>query len=362
MPATTYAPTHFRVQYNRPGEYMASEEEILDGVIRLLRHRNRNDLAQLLGRAWLELDESTQYGSYLFSALTTARVHAPVEEYERLRNLWHDENEIFRVLLEIQPPRDHSIEINNLEFVVDTSTPNDTQKKLISELEAQRSLMIAVATGGPRIQTVNAEYQQRRARINEMLDHLEIPDPNPFADLWAWYGKWSSGDLPSYQSRRQFISDLYGPLVGRLSRSTPLPAPRIFQEPTGWAKVDRNVGEIRQRLERASREEQFQAVGLLCREALISLAQTVFDPERHKILDGVTVSPTDAKRMLEAYLATEMAGSENKVARQHAKAALDLANELQHKRTAVFRQAALCAEATAAVINLIAIMSGQRDP
>jgi hypothetical protein len=35
---------------------------------------------------------------------------------------------------------------------------------------------------------------------------------------------------------------------------------------------------------------------------------------------------------------------------------------LQHKRTADFRHAALCAEATAAVINLVAIVSGQRDP
>lgn len=126
--------------------------------------------------------------------------------------------------------------------------------------------------------------------------------------------------------------------------------------------MDRTVSEIRQRLERASTEEQFQAVGLLFREALISLAQTVFDPSRHKVLDGVAVSSTDAKRRLEAYLAAELAGGENKVARQHAKASLDLANELQHKRTATFRQAALCAEATAAVINLIAIMSGRRDP
>jgi hypothetical protein len=341
---------------------MASED-ILNGVVKLLTHRNRNDLALLLRHAWLELDESTQYGSYLFSTLTTARIHAPVQDYERLRSLWEDDqNEIFRTLLEIQPPRDRSIEINNLEFVVDTSTPSDIHQDLINEIEAQRSLMITVATGGPRIQQVNAEYQQRRTTIDQMLRHLELPDPNPFVDLWAWYGKWSGGDLPSYQSRRQFISDIYTPLVDRLKRGTPSAASRIFPEPTGWAKVDRTVGEIRQRLARATTEEQFQAVGLLCREGLISLAQTVFDPAKHKILDDVNVSPTDAKRMLEAYLATEMAGGENKVARQHAKAALDLANEVQHKRTATFRQAALCAEATASVINLIAIMSGQRDP
>ena len=52
----------------------------------------------------------------------------------------------------------------------------------------------------------------------------------------------------------------------------------------------------------------------------------------------------------------------NAIARRHAKASLDLANELQHQRTAAFRKAALCAEATASVVNIIAILSGVRDP
>ncbi len=342
---------------------MHSEAESLDGVVKLLKFRKRHDLAQLLERAWLELDESNQYGSYLYSTLTTARIHAPIEDYHRLRALpKSDKNEVFDTLLEIYPPRDHSIELTGVEFVVDTSAPADKNKDLLDEIEAQRSLMITVATGGPRIQEVNPEYQERRDRIAAMLAELDIPEPNPYSDLWAWYGKWSSGDLPSYNSRRQFISNLYSPLIDRLKRGTAPRASGIFQGPTGWNKVDRTLSEIRQRLERASTEEQFQAVGLLCREALISLAQTVYDPSRHKILDDVEVSPTDAKRMLEAYLATELAESENKVARQHARAALDLTNELQHKRTATFRQAALCAEATASVVNLIAIMSGQRDP
>jgi hypothetical protein len=88
---------------------------------------------------------------------------APVEEYERLRDLWQDDqDEIFRVLLEVQPPRDHSIEINNLEFVVDTSTPSDTHKELIAEIKAQCNLMIADATGGPRIQAVDADYHTNK--------------------------------------------------------------------------------------------------------------------------------------------------------------------------------------------------------
>ena len=66
--------------------------------------------------------------------------------------------------------------------------------------------------------------------------------------------------------------------------------------------------------------------------------------------------------MLDAYIADNLAGSANEEARRHAKAALALAVALQHTRTADFRQAALCAEATASVINLLAIVSGRRDP
>ena len=68
-----------------------------------------------------------------------------------------------------------------------------------------------------------------------------------------------------------------------------------------------------------------------------------------------------AKRMLDAYIAAELSGGPNESARRHAKAALTLANDLQHHRTADYRQAALCAEATTSVVNLIAIISGQRD-
>ncbi len=136
----------------------------------------------------------------------------------------------------------------------------------------------------------------------------------------------------------------------------------IFDEPTGWTKVDRQIDEVRLRLREATNEEQFQAVGLLCRETLISLAQAVYLPERHPTLDGIAPSSTDAKRMLEAYIAIEIGGQANDEARSHAKASLKLALALQHNRTANFRTAALCAEATVSVVNIIGILSGTRVP
>jgi hypothetical protein len=133
-------------------------------------------------------------------------------------------------------------------------------------------------------------------------------------------------------------------------------------EPTGWDRVDRTVTEIRSRLATAETEEQYQAVGLLCRETLISTSQAVYDPQLHPTLDGVAASPTDAKRMLEAYITIALGSAENEFVRKHTKASLDLAVSLQHKRMASFRDAALCVEATTSVVNLIAIMAGLRDP
>lgn len=134
----------------------------------------------------------------------------------------------------------------------------------------------------------------------------------------------------------------------------------VFKEPTGWRKVDRQLQEMRLRLDTASVEEQFQGVGLLCREVLISVAQEVYDPARHPLVDDKTPSDTDAKRMLEGIFEAELKGSSNEEARGHAKAAVRLALALQHKRLADFRTAALCAEGTWSVVNMLAIIAGRR--
>lgn len=134
----------------------------------------------------------------------------------------------------------------------------------------------------------------------------------------------------------------------------------VFQEPVGWQKVDRQLQEIRSRLEGAQTEEQCQAIGLLCREALISVAQEVYDPTRHPTVDGTTPSDTDARRMLEAIFDSELKGSSNEEARGHAKASVKLALALQHKRTADFKTAALCAEGAYSVVNMLAIVTGRR--
>jgi len=232
-----------------------------------------------------------------------------------------------------------------------------TDDELIAALEQIKTLLISVSTGGPRIQDVQGRYQQTYAPLAAELARRGLANPIVFGNLWDWYGRWSSGDLPTYQSRREFIGEMINPLVNQVRTGRAEPPP-----PTGWQRVDRGVGEMRDRLAAARNEEQFQAVGLLGREALISVAQAVYDRARHPPLDGVEPSATDGKRMLEAYIAVELSGNANEAARKHARSALDFAVALQHRRTATFRDAALCSEATTSVINVIAIVAGRRDP
>ena len=86
--------------------------------------------------------------------------------------------------------------------------------------------MTEVATGQLRIQDANEEYIRRRILVQQELKQRNIDDPNPFTDLWKWYGKWKN-DLPSYQSRREYISDLYDPLVELVQTS---PSSVIFPQ------------------------------------------------------------------------------------------------------------------------------------
>jgi len=355
-----------RKQYRCSQPIGEQDLDSLHGVGGVLRHRGRSDLAALLDNASIEFDVSSTYGSLLFSQITTAEIYAPLQDYERLKSLSPaDGQAILDAILEIWPPRAHNMEITTVVYRLDPSSLEGSahdNAQLLQQIDSLRNLMIAVSTGGPRIDSVNAEYRSGYDNVDQRLRELELRNPNPYRDLWDWYGKWSSGDLPTYRSRREYIRGLFAPLEVRLREGPFGRGAEVFEEPTGWSRVDRALGEMCKRLEEATSEEQFQAVGLICRESMISLAKTVYEPDRHVPTDGTTPSASDAKRMLDAYLAVELSGRTHEAARKHAKAALDLANNLQHRRTATFREAALCAEATSSVVNLIAIVSGQRDP
>jgi len=117
--------------------------------------------------------------------------------------------------------------------------------------------MIAVSTGGPRIQDENDKYTACYKAVDHWLNLLGLDNPNPYKDLWEWYGRWSQGDLPSYASRRTFIPEMYVATIETIEKSDEVQDQQEYT-PTGWERVDRTVYEMKKRLVEAANEEQFQ--------------------------------------------------------------------------------------------------------
>ena len=224
------------------------------------------------------------------------------------------------------------------------------------EIDEVKNILISVATNGAMIQDVNESYKEKQSSLHDKFERIGLDDPNPYNDLWEWYGRWSRGDLPRYANRRSFVSDMYKETIDTIEKSVSTMLSDNY-EPTGWERVDRTVYEMKHRLSVAKTEEQFQAIGMLGREALITIAQQVYNKDLHPTEDGIVPSDTDSKRMLEAYLNYSLSGGSNERQRKFAKTSVDLANQLTHDRMADRSDAELCLTAVTAVANTIRIIS-----
>lgn len=131
-----------------------------------------------------------------------------------------------------------------------------------------------------------------------------------------------------------------------------------FVELNDWERIERTVAKIKQDSNTAKNEEDFQTIGLLCRDVIISLAQAVYDPLKHGNTDekGTIIGPSDAVRMLENYINFSLKGRHNKESRAYTKAVNDLANQLTHKRDATKKDMLLAISSTIALINFIGII------
>jgi len=76
--------------------------------------------------------------------------------------------------------------------------------------------MIAVGTGKRRIEEAEAEYIELRSQITAGLRALGISDPNVFQSLWDWFNYWKEHEMGSYQSRRNYMTSLFKPVIEAL--------------------------------------------------------------------------------------------------------------------------------------------------
>ena len=125
-----------------------------------------------------------------------------------------------------------------------------------------------------------------------------------------------------------------------------------------WDRTEQTLKDAEQGLSSAETPQQFQSIGQLARDTLISLAQAVFRADAHWQSSEPLPSPTDSKRLLEAYISVALAGGGREEARAFARSAIKLADALTHDRSATLKDARLAVAATDAVVRVVALIDG----
>lgn len=307
-------PTRWRVDAKQP-LIRAEEAKMADAhevATKFLESLHRYDLSTLLNEcsiAIVEINGSREIDDEWFPHVRSelARVTAPAPIDEALRKLPDYDQKRVAEAIANGYGRDRSFDLD----VLTGKHEANGVPALIANLLIHREMMINVSTGGSRIQEVNDYYRAREVRIRGSMPN-DVPYENPHEDLWSWYHQWSN-QLPQYKDRRIYVRRLFNAAIEILAKRSSVHLPE--REASGWERVDRTLSKARAQYGLGSAEEDFQQIGLLCREVIISLAQAVFDPEIHQTIDGVQASQTDANRMIEAFIAHEFPGASFKEVR-----------------------------------------------
>lgn len=101
-------------------------------LVKLLIVKKRQDLAILFRNTSSEISESTQYGSHLYSMISSLIFYSPVEDYLKLKELSPVDKEFIKhLILEIYPPAESSPEIVNVEYRMLTKEIDSQSKAFI---------------------------------------------------------------------------------------------------------------------------------------------------------------------------------------------------------------------------------------
>ncbi len=93
------------------------DDKDIQTLVRVLRYKNKPELAGLVEGSFSELSDSGQYGSRFNSTLCTFIIFAPLEKYYRLKQLTNDrKEELLEALLDVYPHADEEPEIVEIEF------------------------------------------------------------------------------------------------------------------------------------------------------------------------------------------------------------------------------------------------------
>ena len=96
------------------------EDQDISKIRKILQHKNRSDLADLLKFSRSYLNVSSKFGHYSYSTLSTFRIFSPSKQNEKLTQLSEQDcNEIYKAVLLIYPHKEDAPEITRIDYEVD---------------------------------------------------------------------------------------------------------------------------------------------------------------------------------------------------------------------------------------------------
>lgn len=339
-------------------------------IVQDLRENNHGVIVDLIKKSEYSLD-CVDYDSWNGGTTYYKLVfHIKYSEYSKIINEKASYEDTIENSLKSFYNDDRDV-ITNVEIVakieqyVDWAAiaPKENKDSVIALINAEKDILIKSGTGVLQIRDakVNNDYKAKHSYLISLLKQLGLEPVHTYNDLWDWYNDYNLRELKTYQSRRVFIKDIFDPLLNTIQNSEESSLQLISYEPTGWEKVDDGITRLKEVLTEANETADFQSVGMYGRELLITLAQTVFDKEKHPSPDETDIGKVDSKRMLEAYIHYCLHRKSKEREIKFAKSSIDFSNELTHNRTATQMDAELCYNAVLSTVHIIRVLNKYND-
>lgn len=201
------------------------------------------------------------------------------------------------------------------------------------------------------------------AALRSVLLRLGITSFNvPFRHFDSFNKYWKqNGGQGSWQARRNMLDQEFEPLHALLdereagSITSTLADPISPRRLTGWPRVDEEISELRRHFESASTQQDYSNVGNDAVSVLEALSAAAYDHEKHRRPEDESEPPVaSTKDRFDRYIEASLPGKENAEMRKLARATIEMAQAVKHRRSTVTRMSAgVAADSVIVLSNLM---------
>lgn len=182
----------------------------------------------------------------------------------------------------------------------------------------------------------------------------------PFRDFDSFRKYWRrNGGHGNWQVRREMVDGIFEPLHELLdqreanSMTWSLATPISPRPVTGWPRVDEEIAEMRRHFNSATSQQDYSNVGNDCVALLEALSAVVYVHDKHGEFGKPEPSVSSTKARFDRFVEIEVSGTENSYVRKLARAAIELAQAVKHRReTATRTDAGIAADSVILLVNI----------